>query len=146
MAMGILAMFGALFGMPQYFQAVLGADPQGSGLRLLPVIAGLVSGALPADRVAAWVAAKITVAFGFALLAAGMIIGSHTSLDSSTGFVAAWMAVVGAGMGLSLSTAASAALRQIPEERSGVVSALLQAFQKLGRLYYFVHGSRRAHP
>jgi DHA2 family multidrug resistance protein-like MFS transporter len=100
--MGILAMFGALFGMLQYFQAVLGADPQGSGLRLLPVIAGLVSGALPADRVAAWVGAKMTVAFGFALLAAGMIIGSHTSLDSSTGFVAAWMAVVGAGMGLSV--------------------------------------------
>ena len=132
MTMGLLAMFGALFAMPQYFQAVLGVDPQGSGLRLLPMIAGFVLGAVPAARIAAWLGAKITVAFGFALLAVGMIIGSLTSLDSSTGFVAAWMAVVGAGMGLSLSTAASAALREIPEERSGVASALLQAFQKLG--------------
>ena len=35
-------------------------------------------------------------------------------------------------MGLSLSTAASTALAEIPEQRSGVASALLQAFQKLG--------------
>jgi MFS transporter, DHA2 family, multidrug resistance protein len=132
MSIGLVAVFGALFAMPQYFQAVLGVDPQGSGLRLLPIIAGLIVGALPADRLAARVGAKITIASGFGLLAGGMLVGALTRSDSSTVFVAGWTAVVGAGMGLSLSAAASAALVEIPQERSGVASAMLQAAQKLG--------------
>jgi DHA2 family multidrug resistance protein-like MFS transporter len=47
----ILAMLGILFTMPQYFQGVLGANAMGSGLRLLPLVAGLMVGALPAARV-----------------------------------------------------------------------------------------------
>lgn len=43
-----LAMIGVLFGMPQYFQAVQGASALGSGLRLLPLVGGLIAGALPA--------------------------------------------------------------------------------------------------
>src|SRR6266511_4253020 len=39
------ALFGLLFAMPQYFQAVKGADALGTGLRLLPLIGGLVVGA-----------------------------------------------------------------------------------------------------
>jgi hypothetical protein len=35
------ALFGVLFVTPQYFQAVLGSDALGSGLRLLPLIGGL---------------------------------------------------------------------------------------------------------
>jgi DHA2 family multidrug resistance protein-like MFS transporter len=38
------AMFGIFFAMPQYFQEVQGANAMGSGLRLLPMIGGLVVG------------------------------------------------------------------------------------------------------
>src|SRR5204863_1362509 len=82
-----LAMIGVLFTMPQFFQGVLLTDAMGSGVRLLPLIAGLVVGAVPADRVARVVGAKITVALGFALLAAGMLLGTTTGVGSSTGFI-----------------------------------------------------------
>ena len=131
-ATAILAMIGVLFTMPQFFQGVLGTDAMGSGVRLLPLIGGLVVGAVPADRVARVVGAKITVALGFALLAAGMLLGATTGVGSSGGFIAAWMALVGAGMGLALATAASAALSELPQERSGVGSAVMQAIQKVG--------------
>jgi DHA2 family multidrug resistance protein-like MFS transporter len=36
-SVGIFGLFGVLFGLPQYFQAIMGVDPQGSGFRLLPV-------------------------------------------------------------------------------------------------------------
>jgi len=132
MAAGLVAAFGAMFTLPQYFQAVLGVDPQSSGLRLLPLIVGLIVGAVPADTVAGRIGVKLTVALGFALMAAGMAIGSFTGAASGAAFVAVWMVLVGAGMGLTLSTAGGAALREVPEERSGVASALLQALQKLG--------------
>ena len=131
-AVAILPMFGVIFTMPQYFQGVLGFDAQGAGVRLVPVIIGLVLGAVPADRVAARVGAKITVALGFGVMAAGMLLGATTRIGASDGFVAAWLAVVGIGMGLAVATAASAALVEIPKERSGVGSALMQAVQKLG--------------
>jgi Na+/melibiose symporter-like transporter len=128
----VLAMIGVLFTMPQYFQGVKGADAMGSGARLLPLIAGLVVGALPADRLTRLIGAKLTVALGFVLVAAGMALGATTSVSSSVAFVAAWMAVVGAGLGVTLATAASAALSELTEERSGVGSAVMQALQKVG--------------
>ncbi len=131
-ATGGLAMIGVLFTMPQFFQGVLGIDAMGSGVRLLPLIAGLVVGAVPADRIAHVVGAKITVALGFTLLAAGLLLGATTGVGSSGGFIAAWMALVGAGMGLALATATSAALSVLSQERSGVGSAVMQALQKVG--------------
>lgn len=128
----VLAMIGVLFTMPQFFQGVLGTDAIGSGVRLLPLIGGLVVGAVPADRVARLLGAKITVALGFALLAIGLLIGATTSVESSGGFVAAWMAVVGLGLGLTLATGASVALAELSPERAGVGSAVMQALQKMG--------------
>jgi MFS transporter, DHA2 family, multidrug resistance protein len=131
-AVPILAMIGVLFTMPQYFQGVLGTNAIGSGLRLLPLIGGLVLGALPADRIGHLVGAKVAVAAGFVLLATGLVIGSTTSVGSSAVFVATWMAIAGVGLGLAMSTATSAALVELSEERSGVGSAVLQAFNKTG--------------
>ena len=129
---GVLSMVGVLFTMPQYFQAVLGTDAMGSGLRLLPLIGGLVLGAVPADRVAARAGRKLTTALGFAVLAGALLAGSRTGTGSSAWFVAGWMAAVGLGMGFALATAASGALSQLPAERSGVGAAVMQALQKLG--------------
>ena len=47
----------------------------GSGLRLLPLVGGVVIGAVPAAAVAEFVGAKIAVAAGFALLAGGLASG-----------------------------------------------------------------------
>lgn len=127
-----LAMIGVLFTLPQYYQSIRGADAMGSGVRLVPIIAGLVVGAVPADRVAHLIGAKMSVALGFALLAAGMLMGSTTSLSSGDGFLVLWLVVVGLGLGLTFATSASAALAEISEERSGVASAVMQALQKMG--------------
>ncbi len=128
----VLAMLGILFTMPQYFQGVLGTDAMGSGLRLLPLVAGLIVGAVPAARVVGLVGAKVAVAAGFALLAAALFVGATTSVTSSGPFVAAWMAVAGLGTGIAMATAMSAALVEMSQEKSGVASAVLQAVNKAG--------------
>jgi DHA2 family multidrug resistance protein-like MFS transporter len=131
-AMGGLALIGLVFTLPQYSQGVLGVDAQGSGFRLLPIILGLVLGAVPADRVADRVGPKLTVATGFLITAGGLVAGAMTRVDSGFWFVGAWMAVVGFGMGIGFATAASTALKSVPSDRSGVASALIQAMQKVG--------------
>ena len=125
-----LGMIGLLFTMPQYFQAVRGVGAMGSGLRLLPLVGGLIAGALPASALARAAGAKLTVTLGFGLLGAGSLVGAATGTGSGTTFVAIWMAVLCAGAGMVLTAATSAALSQLPEERSGIGSAVVQAFQK----------------
>jgi len=128
----ILAMLGILFTMPQYFQGVLGTTAMGSGLRLLPLVAGLIVGAVPAAKVVQLVGAKVAVAAGFLFLAVGLFLGSTMSVGSSGLFVAMWMAVAGLGTGIAMATAMSAALVELSEEKSGVGSGVMQAVNKTG--------------
>jgi DHA2 family multidrug resistance protein-like MFS transporter len=130
--LAIFGLFGALFVLPQYWQGVLGLDAQGAGFRLLPMIFGMVLGAVPADRIAARIGSRLTVAAGFVALAAAMAVGSTMVVASSDAFQAAWTLAAGFGAGLGLATAASAALVELDVERSGVGSALVQAVTKLG--------------
>ena len=131
-AFGVFAMFGLLFAAPQFFQAILGVNAMGSGLRLLPMIGGLVAGFGLATLMIKPVTAKLTAALGFAVLAAGLVAGTAMTAASSTAFIAAWTAITGAGFGLSLCTAASAALAGMPKESAGVASGVMQAVQKAG--------------
>jgi EmrB/QacA subfamily drug resistance transporter len=131
-ALGGFALFGILFAAPQYFQAILGADAQGSGLRLLPVIGGFVVGAALAARLGSWVGPKLTAALGFVIMSCGLALGATTSLGSGDGFLILWTALAGAGMSLALVTAANGALGALSEENSGVGSGLMQAVNKIG--------------
>jgi MFS transporter, DHA2 family, multidrug resistance protein len=131
-AFGALALFGVLFALPQFFEAILGQSAQGAGVHLLPLIGGLIVGAIPADRLASRLGTKITVAVGFALVMAGTALGSTMTGASSGTFVALWTFLTGVGAGIGFTTAASAALVELSAERSGVGSALLQAVIKLG--------------
>lgn len=130
-AFALFGLYGVLFVLPQYSQAILGVDPQGAGFRLLPLIGGLVVGAVPAHRLAARIGAKMTVAIGFAVLAIGLALGAAMTASSGDGFIAGWSFVAGLGGGLGFATAASAALVDLSAERSGVGSAVLQAVNKL---------------
>jgi MFS transporter, DHA2 family, multidrug resistance protein len=131
-ALGIFGLFGVLFGLPQYFQAILGVDPQGSGLRLIPTVGGLIIGAVTADRVTSRIGAKLTVAIGFAVVVVGSLVGATMTAGSGDAFIAGWTFVVGLGGGMGFATAASAALVELSSDRSGVGAALLQAVVKLG--------------
>jgi len=131
-AAGIFGMFGMMFTLPQYMQAIMGLDAQGAGLRFLPMIGGMVIGAVSADRIAARIGVKIAVAMGFAVLTVGMLAGSLMTVSSSDAFIASFTFVIGAGAGIGLATAASAAIVELSAERSGVGGALIQAVVKLG--------------
>jgi len=126
------ALFGLLFAVPQYFQDVVGVNAMGSGLRLLPMIGGLLAGAGLGDALARRLGPKLTVALGFAVLAGALAAGSRTGLGSGYGFVAAWIALIGFGTGLAMPTAMNAALGALSAERSGVGSGAIQALRMVG--------------
>lgn len=131
-AVAVLAMIGMLFTLPQYFQGVLGASAAGSGVRLVPLIIGIALGAIPADRIAAAVGRKVAVGGGFVILAAGLALGSFTTVASAGLFLTGWTLLAGLGVGLAVATSTSAALSALSDEHSGIGSAVLQAVNKTG--------------
>jgi MFS family permease len=138
------AMFGMLFAMPQYFQEVRGVNAFGSGLRLLPMIGGMMVGMIsgtrlltprrgPAGQLSSPIAsAKAGVAAGLAIMAAGLAAGAFTKAGSGTGFTAAWIVAAGLGLGLALPAAMNVALSALSAERSGSGSALITAMRQVG--------------
>jgi EmrB/QacA subfamily drug resistance transporter len=139
------ALFGILFAMPQYFQDVRGLNALGSGMRLLPMIGGLVAGMLAATRLQNTrqardgtpggppaVGAKPLVTSGFVVMAAALAAGAFTRIGSATGYTATWFALTGLGLGLALPTAMNAALGALSPERSGTGSALISAMRQVG--------------
>jgi EmrB/QacA subfamily drug resistance transporter len=125
-------MFGLLFAAPLYFQVVRGADAQGSGIRLLPLIAGMLLGGAFADRLVARAGARTVAALGLVLLAAGFAFGATTTIATGDAQAVAWIALSGLGLGLVLPTTIDAALGAVSGESSGVSSAVLQAFRMVG--------------
>jgi MFS transporter, DHA2 family, multidrug resistance protein len=125
-------LFGLLFAAPLYFQVVRGADAQGSGIRLLPLIAGMLVGGAFADRLVARAGARSIAALGLVLLAAGFGFGALSTIATGDTQSIAWIALSGLGLGLVLPTTIDAALGTVTDETSGVSSAVLQAFRMVG--------------
>ncbi len=137
-------MFGMFFALPQYFQDVRGANALGSGLRLLPLVGGMLVGMVGGTRLATprrardgepaapLAGPRPLVTAGYLLMAAAMALGALTTLSSSTGYTVAWVALAGLGLGLVMPGAMGVALGALSAERSGAGSALLTAMRQVG--------------
>jgi EmrB/QacA subfamily drug resistance transporter len=125
-------MMGAIFVLPQYFQAVWGSDALGTGLRLLPLIGGLIVGVQVGDRLFPAFGAKVLVAAGFGVMTGGLLLGARTVVGDGYGFVAAWISVVGFGLGMALPLAMNASVGALAPERSGVGGGLVHALRQVG--------------
>jgi MFS transporter, DHA2 family, multidrug resistance protein len=126
------ALFGLLFTVPQYFQAVLGTNALGAGLRLLPFIGGLIVGARVAQKVAPKAGPKAAIATGFVLMAAGLFMGAATDAGTGYGYAASWIAVCGLGTGFALPSSVDMALGTLSTDRSGIGSAVIQTVRQVG--------------
>jgi len=141
-------MFGIYFAMTLYFQEVRGVNAMGSGLRLLPMIGGMIIGMIGGTRLASprksadgapartqkppRANVKVLTTVGFALMAVMLGVGAGTTISSGTGFTAIWFAGFGLGLGLAMPQTMNAALSALSAERSGSGSALISALRQVG--------------
>ncbi|MCX4764653.1 DHA2 family efflux MFS transporter permease subunit [Streptomyces sp. NBC_01275] len=123
---------GLLFVLPPYLQAVLGHDALGTGVRLLPMMGGLLIAARAAQPVVVRFGARAVVSAGLVALAFAALLGSRTTVDSGYGFTALWLSVTGFGFGFSVVPAMSGALGTLPTDRAGSGSGLLMTLRQVG--------------
>jgi EmrB/QacA subfamily drug resistance transporter len=127
-----VALFAILFVTPQYLQSVLGDGPAGAGLRLLPMMGGLLIAGGAADQVVRAAGTRITVAAGLALLAAGLVTLSQIQLATGYAVVAAGLALCGLGTGVAMSAAMNTAMTAAGGEEAGIGASANSALRQVG--------------
>lgn len=131
-ALGSFSLFGLVFVVPQFLQFVLGADAFGTGLRLLPLILGLVVGSGVSTRLAARFGHKWPIVAGLVIMAVGLFAGTVTEPSTGYAVVAAWLGIAGLGVGATLAPAMDAALGVMPAERSGAGITITMTMRQAG--------------
>ena len=126
-----LAMTGVLFILAPYLQIVEGNSAQATGIRLLPLIAAVMVGALGSDRVTVRLGSKVSVAGGLLVAASGLVVLSRATAESGYGLVAAAMVLLGIGLGSAMIPALDAILGALPEGEVASGNALTRALQNV---------------
>ena len=97
------SMFGALAYLPQYMQVVRGVSPTQSGLRLLPLLVGLLLTSTGTGfLVSKWGRYKIFPVIGTALMTLGLFLLSRLGIHTSFWIVSLYLFILGVGIGASL--------------------------------------------
>ncbi|HXC78773.1 MAG TPA: DHA2 family efflux MFS transporter permease subunit [Candidatus Acidoferrum sp.] len=126
------AMTGVLFVLSPYLQVVQHNDAQGTGIRLLPLIAAMMAGAVSSDWLSKRLGAKVMVSGGMLGIAASMLLLSRAGADSGYTLVAIALALMGLAIAFTMIPALDAILAALPAGQTGAGSALTRAIQNVG--------------
>ncbi|WP_449064895.1 hypothetical protein [Planomonospora algeriensis] len=99
------------------------------------MVLGLMAGGLAGERLLGRLSLRVLLPAGLAVLAGGLVLGSLTGASSGYGFIAAWLTVVGAGVGLAMVPAMDGVLAVLPEDRVGAGSGTLQTLRQVGGVF-----------
>ncbi|KAA9159090.1 MFS transporter [Amycolatopsis acidicola] len=129
-----VAMFGGLTMIPQYYQVVGGYSATQSGLLMLPLVLGIMSGSLISGQVTARTGRyKFLPVLGTALVTVGMLLlATLLKYDSALWEPMGFSLIVGLGLGLCMQTLTIAVQNAGPRKDMGVSTASATFFRQLG--------------
>lgn len=123
---------GALFILTQYLQFLLGYTPLQTGVRVLPIAAAMLFGALAAPRFIEFLQLKRTVLIGLGLVAVGFGWLATTTTESTFAHLLPGALLFGLGAGLLVPAATQAVMDALPGDATGVGSATNTALMQVG--------------
>ena len=127
------AMFGALTFLPLYMQIVKGVSPTASGLRILPLMLGMLGASVTSGRlVTRWGRYRIFPIVGTALMTVGAYLLSMIDASTNGWVLAGYMFVFGVGMGLVMQVLVVAVQNAVSYEDLGVATSSATFFRMIG--------------
>lgn len=127
------AMFVAVLFMPMFLQVVIGVSATDSGLLVMPLMAGMLTGSISSGRLITRfgrykifpIIGAVLVAVGYGLLAT---MGTDTSLVASS----VYMAILGLGLGNVNPVVVLAIQNAVRSEHLGTATSTAQLFRSIG--------------
>ncbi|MEU6847266.1 MFS transporter [Streptomyces sp. NPDC046716] len=130
--LGMFVLSGVLFLLPQYLQAVLGIDSLGTGVRIVPLMGGMLLAARLAQPLVVRFGARSVVAAALVVLAFAAFLGARTTVDSGYGFTALWLSIAGIGIAFAMIPAMGGAMAALDKDQAGRGSGLLSTVRQTG--------------
>jgi len=116
----------------QIYQFVLGYSPLAAGVRALPSAAALTLFSPVGAALARRAGVRVPITLGLATVIAGLLIFAQASASSGYGHYVLALVIVSAGIGLAMSAATSASMRELPPAMAGVGSAVNDTTRNMG--------------
>ncbi|HWF49578.1 MAG TPA: MFS transporter [Solirubrobacteraceae bacterium] len=127
------ALFGSIVYIPLFLQVVNGDTPTGSGLRLLPLMAGLLTTSIISGRLISRTGRyKIFPVAGTAVMIVGLVLLSTMSATTTTLEAGAYMLVVGLGLGSTMQVLVLAVQNSVDYHDLGVATSGATLFRSIG--------------
>jgi Major Facilitator Superfamily. len=146
-----LAMFGAIIFIPLFLQLVYGVSPTSSGLRMLPLMAGLLGASILSGRAISRIGRykKFPIA-GAAITTVGMFLLSQLDVNTAPWVASVYMLIVGVGIGLVMQVLVLVVQNDAPARDVGVATSTATFFRSMGgslgvALFGAIFASRLAH-
>jgi EmrB/QacA subfamily drug resistance transporter len=127
------ALFGSIVYIPLFLQVVNGDSPTGSGLRLLPLMAGLLTTSIVSGQLITRTGRyKVFPIFGTAVLVVGLVLLSTMSAGTTSLQSSAYMLVVGLGLGSTMQVLVLAVQNSVDYHDLGVATSGATLFRSIG--------------
>ena len=128
-----VALFGAVTYIPLYLQNVKGHSPTVSGLLMTPMVGGLlVTSILSGQLISKFGRYKPFPIVGTALMTVGLVLLSQLKLDTPTLVAAAFLLVLGLGLGMTTQVLVLAAQNSVDYRNLGVATSASTLFRQVG--------------
>ncbi len=126
-------MFGAIVMLPLYLQVVKGNSATEAGLKLIPLMIGIVSMSIfSGKKISATGKYKIYPILGTGIMTFGLILMATLNENTSFAVLSIYAVLVGAGLGLSMQTIVIALQNSVDFQDMGIATSSNTFFRSLG--------------
>ncbi|QEU90180.1 MFS transporter [Streptomyces kanamyceticus] len=125
-------LLGVLFVIPQFLQQVQGHDAMATGIRLMPMFAGLLFATAAAEKLVTSFGIKWVIAVGMLLWSLALMLLGRLCADSAYAATAVALTIAGVALALTLPVTFDAVLSSLPPDVAGTGSALANACRQIG--------------
>ncbi len=129
-------MFGAIVMLPLYFQVVKGYSATEAGLKLIPLMLGIVSTSIVSGKmISKHGHYKRFPIMGTAIMTVGILLMTRLQIDTPYWQISIYAILVGAGLGLSMQTIVIALQNAVEFKDMGVATSSNTFFRSLGSVF-----------
>ncbi|MEJ5914741.1 MDR family MFS transporter [Pseudokineococcus sp. 1T1Z-3] len=129
-----MAMFGGLLLLPQYLQVVGGSSPTEAGLQMVPLVLGIMAGAMGAGVVISRTGRYKVFPVTGAVLLTGSLLGLSQVVAADTPYwqLVPLMVALGLGLGFNFQPVVLAVQNAVGPSRLGVATSSVTFFRQMG--------------
>jgi EmrB/QacA subfamily drug resistance transporter len=127
-------MFGGILLLPQYLQIVHDSSPTGAGLQMIPLVAGIMSGAMGSGiAISKTGKYKIYPLVGVVFIVAALVAMSFIiDADTSVWTLVPFMVLLGVGLGFNFQPVILAVQNAVRPDEMGVATSSVTFFRQMG--------------